>query len=118
MTRGAKAVVERPAPRPAGRKSLELREAVLPHRPAAAAASPACRRLLAQPRHNLPDGSEVIRRVRGRGEGGRSAHVVPIRAAGDDLSPSFGFVAQAVAERSPPIVGNRSTLPTAVPVGA
>ena len=53
--------------------------------------------LLIQPRHNLPDGPEVISRVRGRGESGGSAHVVPIRAGGDDLSPFFGLVAQPVA---------------------
>ena len=50
-----------------------------------------------QSRQELPDGPEVIRRVSGRGEGGGSAQVVPIRAAGDDLSPLFGFVAQTVA---------------------
>jgi hypothetical protein len=49
-----------------------------------------------QPREDLPDCPEVIRRVSGRGECGGSAHVVPIRAAGHDLSPFFGFVAQAI----------------------
>src|SRR5262249_25586862 len=66
-------------------------------------------RLLIQPRQNLPDGPQVIRRVRGRGESGGGAHVVPVRAGSDDLSPLFGFVAQAVAERSPLIVGNGGT---------
>ena len=50
-----------------------------------------------QPREDLPDCPEVIRRVSGRGESGGSAHVVPIRAGGDDLSPFFGFVAQTGA---------------------
>jgi hypothetical protein len=50
-----------------------------------------------QPCEDLPDCPEVIRRVSGRGESGGSAHVVPIRAGGDHLSPFFGFVAEAVA---------------------
>ncbi len=53
--------------------------------------------LLIQPREDLPDGPKVIRRVSGRGESGGSTQVVPIRAGGDDLSPFFGFVAEAVA---------------------
>jgi len=50
-----------------------------------------------QPREDLPDCSEVIRRVSGRGESGSSADVVPTRAGGDHLSPFFGFVAETVA---------------------
>src|SRR5262245_27687739 len=50
-----------------------------------------------QPREELPDCPEVIRRVSGRGESGGSAQVVPMRAGGDDLSPFFGFVAETVA---------------------
>ncbi|MGH7496056.1 MAG: hypothetical protein ACREOO_27190 [bacterium] len=50
-----------------------------------------------QPRQDLPDCPQVIRRVSGRGESGGSAHVVPIRAGGDDFPPLFGFVAETVA---------------------
>ena len=49
-----------------------------------------------QPREDLSDCPEVIRRVSGRGESGGSAHVVPIRAGGDNFSPFFGFVAETV----------------------
>ena len=50
-----------------------------------------------QPREDLPDGPEVIRRVSSGRERGRSAHVVPTRASGDDPSPFFCFVAETVA---------------------
>ena len=50
-----------------------------------------------EPREDLPDCPEVIRRVGRRGESGGSAHVVPTRAGSDDLSPFFGLVPQAVA---------------------
>ena len=60
----------------------------------------------------------MIRRVSGRGESGSSAHVVPIRAGGDHLAPSFGFVAKTVAQSSPLILGDCGALPTAVPVSA
>src|SRR5262249_19156581 len=71
-----------------------------------------------QPREELSDGPEVVRRVSGRGKSGGSSHVVPIRARSDDLSPFFGFVAETVAEASPLTVGNCGALPTAVPVSA
>jgi hypothetical protein len=71
-----------------------------------------------QPREDLLDCPEVIRRVSGRGESGGSAHVVPIRAGGDDHSPFFGFVAETVTQSSPLILGNYGALPTAVPVSA
>src|SRR4051794_37777747 len=74
--------------------------------------------LLIQPRENLPDCPEVIRRVSSRGESGGSTEVVPIGARGDDLPPLFGFMAESGAESSPLILGNRGALPTAVPVSA
>src|SRR5262249_21847361 len=66
----------------------------------------------------LPDCSQVIRSVSGRGESGGSGHFVPIGALGDDLSPLFGLAAKAVAETSPTLLGNNGALPTVVPVGA
>ena len=50
-----------------------------------------------QPRQDLPDGPEVVRRVSGGGESGGSAQVIPIRASGDDLPPFVGFVAETIA---------------------
>src|SRR5258707_5355869 len=74
--------------------------------------------LLIQPRQDLPDGPEMICRMSGGGKSGGSAQVVPMRAHGNDLPPFVGLVAEASAEGSPLIVGNRGTLPTGVPVGA
>src|SRR5262249_55577740 len=102
-------------PVPGGRIRAEARHAVLPmaavpHRTAPATGSPAssvpfcasegCAKLTSlhiQPREDLPDRPEVIRRVSGRGESGGSAHVLPIRTSDDNFSPSFGFVAETVA---------------------
>ena len=53
--------------------------------------------LRAQPRQDLPDGTEVVCRVSGGGESGGSANVLPIRARGDELPPFFGFVAEISA---------------------
>src|ERR1043165_655464 len=57
-------------------------------------------------RENLPDGPDVIGRMRGGGERGGGAHAVPAGARGDDLPPGARFAAQPVAQRAPLILGN------------
>src|SRR4051812_21067539 len=69
-------------------------------------------------RKNLPDGTEVIGGVSGRGERGGSAHGVPSLTCGHNLPPLFGLLAEIVAQRSPLFFGNCCALPTGVPVGA
>src|SRR5207249_2443689 len=71
-----------------------------------------------QPREDLPDCAEVIRRVGRRGESGGRAHVVPARPRRDDLTPFVSFAAKTVAQGSPLVVGHRGAPPTGVPVGA
>ena len=54
--------------------------------------------LLRQSGENLPDGAQVIGRMRRARPGARGRHVVPFGASGHVLSPGVGFAAQQTSE--------------------